>query len=241
MQVRSKEEILEAMQDDFNFPVPVYEGTLTHAIFSCVANAIEREYTIKNEEEKQIFLVDARGEFLDQRASEYGYDRKDGEVASGYLTFEGSPGQLIPTELVLMCNGLEFVVSEGGQIGEREGRAYVKAKNVGVAGNIKAGSEFTCESLQFDRIFNENNLKNGVDRESDEDFYTRVFYTQRNKGTSGNEDHYNEWAKSIDGVVDAKTTGEKNGPGTVEVVVAGKENVVSEDIPKCIPASYMYY
>lgn len=231
MKVRSKDEILDSMISNFKLDIPVYEGTLTYAIFSSVANAIAREYTIKDEEEKQVFLVDGRAEFLDKRASEFGYDRKDGELASGSVVFVGSPGTLIKDGLIIKCNSLEFVVSEGGSISsEGEGRAIVKALEVGSAGNIKAGSDFTCEEIEFDRIFNENDFKNGIDVESDEDFYTRVFYTQRNKGTSGNEDHYNEWAKSIDGVVDAKTTGEKNGPGTVEVVVAGKENVVSEDI-----------
>ncbi len=230
MKVRSKDEILDSMISNFKLDIPVYEGTLTYAIFSSVANAIAREYAIKDEEEKQVFLVDGRAEFLDKRASEFGYDRKDGELASGSVVFAGAPGTLIKDGLIIKCNGLEFVVAEGGSISsEGEGRAIVKALEVGSAGNIKAGSDFTCEEMEFDRIFNENEFKNGIDIESDEDFYTRFFYTQRHKGTTGNEDHYNEWAKSVDGVVDAKTKGLKDGPGTVEVVVAGKNNVVNED------------
>lgn len=230
MKVRAKEEILDSMVSNFKLPIPVYEGTLTYSIFSSVANAIAREYAIKDEEEKQIFLVDGRTEFLDKRASEFGYDRKDGELASGSVVFVGTPGTLLKDGLVVKCNGLEFVVSEGSEISsEGEGRAIVKAMEVGSSGNIKAGSDFTCEEIEFDRIFNENDFKNGVDIESDEDFYTRFFYTQRHKGTTGNEDHYNEWAKSVDGVVDAKSKGLKYGSGTVEVVVAGKNNVVDED------------
>lgn len=230
MRVRSKKEILETMISNFNMDIPVYEGTITHAIFSSVANAIAREYSIKSEEEKQIFLVDGRSEFLDKRAGEFGYDRKDGEHASGSLVFVGTPGTLLKVGLLVKCNGLEFAISEGGEItSEGEGKATVKALLVGSAGNIRAGSDFTCEEMEFDRIFNENDFINGIDVESDEDFYSRFFYTQRHKGTTGNEEHYTEWAKSIDGVLDAKTTGLKNGHGTVEVVISGKKNVVDED------------
>ncbi|WAW14741.1 baseplate J/gp47 family protein [Peptostreptococcus equinus] len=230
MQVRNKEEILESMISNFALDIPVYEGTITHAIFSAVALAIEREYSIKDEEEKQIFLVDGRYEFLDKRVSEFGYLRKEGEQAHGEVIFSGEIGYLIKDGLVISCNGLDFVVSEGGVIEENgEGKAIVKAIEVGAAGNIKAGSDFTCESHNFERIFNENDFINGIDIESDEDYYARFLFTQRHKGISGNVDHYDEWARSVDGVKNSKTTDLKYGPGTVEVIVAGKDNVVSEE------------
>lgn len=233
MIVRGKEEILESMLSNFSLQIPVYEGTITHAIFSSVANAIAREYSIKDEEEKQIFLVDGRTEFLDKRASEFGYDRKDGEPAVGDVIFQGDTGTLVKEELLIKCNGMDYRVVKGCTIGEnREGRAVAMASNVGADGNIKAGSEFTCESQRFERIFAENDFKNGIDIETDEDFYTRFFYTQRHKGTSGNEEHYDEWAKSVDGIIDAKTTGLKNGAGTVEVVVSSKNNTVDGDTIK---------
>ncbi|MBC2576587.1 baseplate J/gp47 family protein [Peptostreptococcus canis] len=229
MKVRSKDEILNSMIDNFSLPYPVYEGTITHAIFSTVANAIAREYSIKDEEEKQIFLIDSRNEFLDKRAWEFGYDRKNGEFASGELTFEGTQGIVIPIGLKLKCNGIDFEVSESGQINdEGEGNAYVICTQLGNKGNIKAGTEFICDDMDFNKIYNANDLVGGIDIESDEDFNTRFFHTQRHKGTSGNEEHYEEWAKEVDGVTDAKATGLKNGNGTVEIVIAGKNNVVDE-------------
>lgn len=230
MKLRSKEDILSSMINNFNMDIPIYEGTITHAIFSSVANAIAREYTIKDEEEKQIFLVDGRNNFLDKRAWEFGYDRKEGKNARGIITFVTASTEIVPEGLTISCNGVDFVTLHAGQLSENSVDIHIMAVNVGSAGNIKAESNFKCEEMYFERIYNKEDLTGGIDIESDEDFNTRFFYTQRNKGTSGNEDHYNEWAKEVDGVVDSKTTGLKYGNGTVEVVVAGANNVVSSEV-----------
>ena len=235
MHVRTKEELLNLMIENFDYDIDVYEGTLTYAIFSTVASAIEREYTIKDEEEKDIFIRDGHNKFLDERITEFGYERKDGEYAVGQVTFEGcQPNAWIPTDLELFCNGMKFIVIQEDARANEEGigKAMIRSEEVGLNKNIDSGQIFTTDKFSCNRIYNENAITGGVDNESDDDLRTRFFYTQRHKGTSGNVYHYEEWSKEVTGVDKAKVNPLKYGEGTVEVVVSGKSDKVTEDVLK---------
>ena len=233
MIVRSREELRNSMIDAFEMDIPVFEGTITYAIFSAVANAIAREYVIKDEEQKSVFVRSASGDFLDKRVEEFGYSRKIGTPSEGIIRIEGLPsGIFIDLDTELVCeNGMTFNI-EGGittdDTGIVESKAY--SKEIGFDRNIPAGLDFQTTEFNYDRIYNPEEFKGGLDTETDDDLKARFFHTQKNKGNAGNENHYEEWAKEVVGVYNAKATGEKEGAGTVELVVSDKNNTSDEEL-----------
>lgn len=232
MRVRNRDEILDSLIE--NFPIediPLYEGTFVYTLLSTLATAIEREYVIKDEEHKQIFIEDGYDEFLDKRVAEFGYTRKQGSNSSGVLTFIAPQGHIIPADLKVYCNGVEFELETTATVGA-DGECDINASSVdfGYNTNIKAGSDFTSEDKTIVRIFNKNNFVGGLDRENDEDLRTRFFYTQAHKPTSGNIYHYEKWAMDIDGVTKVKVKPLWNGNGTVKVIVSGKNGALEDDI-----------
>lgn len=235
MIVRSREELRNSMINAFEMDIPVFEGTITYAIFSAVANAIAREYVIKDEEQKSVFVRSASGDFLDKRVEEFGYSRKLGSPSKGILKIEGLPQeQNIPEETILKCeNGMDFYILGTTYVkDEDEGVIEIEAYSteIGFDRNIPAGLDFQTTEFNYDRIYNPDAFKGGLDTETDDDLKARFFHTQKNKGNAGNENHYEEWAKEVVGVYNAKATGEKEGAGTVELVVSDKNNTSDEEL-----------
>lgn len=66
-------------------------------------------------------------------------------------------------------------------------------------------------------------LMSGEDEEETEDFRTRYFSLVRTPTTSGNANHYRQWALEVPGVGDAKIYPLWDGPGTVKVVIVDND------------------
>lgn len=64
------------------------------------------------------------------------------------------------------------------------------------------------------------NIKDGIDIETDEHLRERYFKSIREPATSGNVYHYSKWALEVPGVGAAKVFPLHEGPGTVKVVIA---------------------
>ena len=70
--------------------------------------------------------------------------------------------------------------------------------------------------------------------ETDEELRERFFEVIRRPATSGNIYHYEQWAKEIDGINQARVKPLWNGNGTVKVIVSNDNSIVSEEIvAKC--------
>ena len=81
------------------------------------------------------------------------------------------------------------------------------------------------------KLVNETEFTNGVDIETDEDLRKRFVKVVNNPSTSGNKNHYAEWALEVNGVGRATVYPLWNGNGTVKVMIVGNDNKpVSEDI-----------
>jgi len=69
-------------------------------------------------------------------------------------------------------------------------------------------------------VTNEDASQGGSDPETDAALLARLYARLRQPATSGNADHYQQWALSVPGVGAAKVLPLTNGPGTVKVLIA---------------------
>ncbi len=199
------------------------DGSFSRDIIN--ANSIEFE----NAYAEMGLIVDASradtswGEYLTKLCSEYGVDRKAATRASGLVTFSGTARTVIPEgTLIQTYSGTQFQTDEDIVIGE-SGTESVNATAIlaGSSGNVEAGSiiQIPISIVGVASVTNEKAMTGGYNAESDEDLRARYYEMIRTPATSGNANHYHEWAMSVTGVGAAKVKPLWNGPGTVEVLI----------------------
>lgn len=236
------EVIKDRMLNDENIKktgIAVNEGSLVNSILSAKAVDEAKLYITMGNVFNLVFIEETFNEFLDKRINEFGIYRKTGDRAVGDVLFTGEVGTVITNGLIIKANGLEYSVIKDLVLTDNplDNVSPVQANDVGVAYNVPDGTEFTIDTVidGLKSITSQGDIKGGIDPETDEEFRTRFYETQRNNATSGNVAHYEQWAKEVDGVYNAKVTPLWNGAGTVKVAIIGKENkpVSPEIIERC--------
>lgn len=198
--------------------------------------AAEELARFKNNGLKNILLSrfpqTAIGEDLDACGLEDGVSRKGAEYAIQLIQIEGTEGTFIEKDRILCTaateeeQSVEFKVDEDTIIDNTE-IAYLKATCTvaGIIGNVALGKiKIMAKSMVgIKTISNIEIIKKGVDIEEDESYRERILDYVRNPGTSGNVNHYRQWALSVAGVGAVKVFPLWNGNGTVKVVIADTE------------------
>lgn len=217
----------------------VNEGSITNSIVSALSVEEAKLYIDMMNLFRLAFIEEGFYDYLDKRVNEFGIYRKEGEFATGEVEFKGDIGTRIDNGSIIRINGLDYSVIKDIVISEtiEENKSPIQANEVGVQYNVPIGSVFLMaeEITGLESIVATTEVEGGIDRETDEELRTRFYETQRNNATSGNVAHYEQWAKEVDGVYNAKVTPLWNGPGTVKVAIAGRNNkpVSEEIIEKC--------
>lgn len=217
----------------------VNEGSITNSIVSALSVEEAKLYIDMMNLFRLAFIEEGFYDYLDKRVNEFGIYRKEGEFATGEVEFEGTVGTRIDNGSIIRINGLDYSVIKDIVISEttEENKSPIQANEVGVQYNVPIGSVFLMaeEITGLESIVATTEVEGGIDRETDEELRTRFYETQRNNATSGNVAHYEQWAKEVDGVYNAKVTPLWNGAGTVKVAIAGRNNkpVSEEIIEKC--------
>lgn len=170
------------------------------------------------------FVDETSGRFLDKNAAGYGITRKPGTAASVLLTFTGSVGTTIPAgTLCVTQDGLGFATDEALTLGE-DGRGTVTATAdaVGTAYNVPAGAIISTQQAVsgVTSLTNEEAAAGGTDPETDTALFARLDAYKKTPPTSGNEQHYHQWALEVNGVGAASVIRCWDGPGTVKVIIA---------------------
>lgn len=93
----------------------------------------------------------------------------------------------------------------------------------GVIGNIDTGVLTSLDNVSSVIATLGAIETTGTDEESDDDFRKRALTMLRRPSTSGNVNHYKQWALEVNGIGDAKVFPLWNGPGTVKVVIVNSE------------------
>lgn len=227
---KTAEALLDAMLENAPDDVDKREGSVVYDLLAPAAIEFSLAYTELDTLLLLAFADTAEGELLDRRVAEFGLTRKPAVKATGQVTFTGPEGTVIPAGTRLVTGGVEpiyFVTTAEATITGGTATVSAEAEEGGAKGNVAAG-EITSlavgESLfGVVSVTNPQPFDGGADTESDDDLRARFFDRVRKPVTSGNANHYRQWALEVAGVGDAKVYPVANGPGTVKVVLLDPE------------------
>jgi len=222
---KTKQAILQQMLDATPAGIDKREGSITWDMLSPAAVQMAQAYIELDNVLELVFAETSNGEFLEMRTAELGVERKPALRAVGQLKFTGPVGTFIPVGTRASTTSIEpvlFETTQNGTIGP-DGFVIVNARAVegGVQGNISAGAVTVVVGnlAGIVNVINEDSFNGGVDRESDEELLARYYQRVRQPGTSGNKNHYLQWAKEVPGISDAQVYPLWDGPLTVKVIV----------------------
>ena len=226
------EVIKQRILDNINIDIDKREGSFTSNMVSPLSQELAKAYINMSDILSLGFIEDNFDTFLDKRVSEFGVYRKQGSKAIGEIKVEGKDGATIENGTIIKANDLYFTVLNDIEL-PNDNTIYVEANEVGYKYNLLPNTEFELveKNDKVTKLINEVEFANGVDVESDEDLRKRFIKVVNNPSTSGNKNHYEEWALEVNGVGRAMVYPLWNGNGTVKVMIVGNDNKpVSEDI-----------
>ena len=226
------ETIKQRILDNINIDIDKREGSFTSNMVSAISVELAKAYINMGDILSLGFIEDTFDTYLDKRVSEFGVYRKEGIKAIGEIKVEGKDGAVITNGTLVKANDLYFTVLNDIEL-PTDNILYVEANEVGYKYNLLANTEFELieKNDKVTRLVNEVEFTNGVDVETDEDLRKRFVKVVNNPSTSGNKNHYEEWALEVNGVGRAIVYPLHNGNGTVKVMIVGNDNKpVSEEI-----------
>ncbi len=199
-------------------------------------------YSKLNYIKKQMFVQTAFGESLDNHALERGLERKASVKSKGVLTF--SRTNALPYDITVpagtVCctgspeNGIRFeTVNEGVLVA---GTTYVDVEAVSLEGGKDKNVSSRTITIMVSPpsgityVTNNSRFSGGVDEESDEELRERIIDSYKNVSNGTNVAFYKSEALKYDGVFSASVIPRARGTGTVDIYVAGKGELVSEDL-----------
>ena len=226
------EVIKQRILDNINIDIDKREGSFVSNMAGPIAEELAKAYINMGDILSLGFIDDTFDTYLDKRVSEFGVYRKEGVKATGEIKVEGKEGTVITNGTLIKTNDLYFTVLNDIEL-PNDNILYVEANEVGYKYNLLANTEFELveKNDKVTRLVNEADFINGVDVETDEDLRKRFVKVVNNPSTSGNKNHYEEWALEVNGVGRAIVYPLHNGNGTVKVMIVGNDNKpVSEEI-----------
>jgi len=168
------------------------------------------------------FAGTAVGEFLDRKAADYGLERKPAIKAVRKIETTGPVD--IGTRWGL--EGTTYVITE--KISDTEYKA--ECEQPGEIGNQYTGELENIDNVSGVTATLADIIVSGEDEETDENFRLRILTYLQRPATSGNADHYRQWALEVPGVGDAKVFPLWNGPGTVKVLIVDSNKEIDETL-----------
>ena len=229
--------IRQRMLDNMSNDIDKREGSFVSNMVSPVGTEFAKYYMELDNILAIMFLEDATNEFLDKKVYDFGIERKQGTFSKGYIKIIGENGTHIPQHSeVLSQGGLIFFTMSDVWIDEGVAIVEVEASNIGDEYNLMPNSidKFNKEIYGVASVTNEEEFVEGTNSETDKELRERFFEIIRRPATSGNIYHYEQWAKEVDGINQARVKPLWNGNGTVKVIVSNDNNIVdAEIVQKC--------
>ena len=103
-------------------------------------------------------------------------------------------------------------------------------RTAGEIGNQYAGELENIDNVSGVTATLADIIVSGEDEETDENFRLRILAYLQKPATSGNADHYRQWALEVPGVGDAKVFPLWNGAGTVKVIIVDSNKEIDETL-----------
>lgn len=226
----SANDIHKRMIDNAPSNVNTIEGDLFWSNTRPVADEVARikNITLVNILKSRFPQTATNPEDLNLCGEEDGISRKQADYAIQKMKFVGSVGTPIPVDRIVCTEAteenksIEFKLLETVTIAVN-GEITVNAQctEVGIIGNVPLGEiKILAKSLNgIASVSNVEIVQKGVDVEDNETYRQRMLEKNKKPITSGNIYQYEEWAKEVTSVGDAKCFPLWNGRGTVKVVI----------------------
>lgn len=217
------------------------EGSYTYDVVSPTSFEIWRVLMTLDELISAFYVDEYSGHYLDDHADLLGLARRVGTKAAAVMNFTGRSGLTIPAGTAFFtAAGLEFDLVYDVVLADGVGTGYLLAAQVGDKYNVDAGEiEQILRNISGLESYANEPAIGGTDPESDAALFGRIDHHRKNPSTSGNENHYKEWALSCDGVGAVKVTKLWNGPGTVRVLLADYDQQPVDDAVVAACAAYI--
>lgn len=214
-----KQRVFDALTTD----IDTREGSYTNDLAAPIALELWKIYQTLNGLIPIMYPDETSGEYIDKKCAYYGIERKAGTKAAVTLTTSGKTGTTVPKGAVfLTAENLRFVTDESVTFVETSAQVAATAAEVGSEYNVGAG-EITRQLSSISgvtSVTNEQSAQGGSDPETDAALLARLYARLQQPATSGNVNHYKQWALSASGVGAAKVMPLANGAGTVKVLIA---------------------
>jgi baseplate J-like protein len=222
-----KEMILERM---LNYTDSGYDKSAGGFIFDVekpVSIELETYHTRLDNINDRHFADTSSGIYLDKYVADYGMKRKSATYATGEVTFFGSPGAKISIgDRVSDLSGTIFYTTDEGIIGD-DGQCTVAIQCAGATskGNVLARkiTKMPITLKNITSVTNDKPTHGGSDTETDDELRERFYDRQEHSNIYGSASWYEDEAKSIDGVGDAKCIPLWNGGGTVRIIIVAAD------------------
>lgn len=232
-----REELLQDMKDYYentiNGVASDVEGTFVGDALAAAAVEGETARAEMSLIVQSAFAQTSWGEYLTYRAAEFGIDRKLAVNAKGTVTVKGNG--IIPVgALFATQDGVQFQATKEVNV-NASADVPVEAVIAGTSGNVQADTikKIPVTIAGISSVTNSEAMTEGYDEETDDALRERLLFHVRNPITSGNMNHYREWAESVEGVGAAQVIPLWDGNGTVKVYIINDEkDRASDDLIK---------
>ncbi len=220
---RTDENIKQEMLDMIDADVLKMAGTFTNDILSPSSIKQAEIYMELSYLATKLDIETLEGEELEMIINQRtGIKRRQATKAKGQVTFKGDIGAIIDKGTIISNRLVQYETLEEVVIGE-DGTVSVNIQCLeeGSNGNALANTitEFTVAIPGITEVYNENDILEGYDAETDDSLLQRYYEYVRIPATSGNVYHYIHWAKEVEGVGDVKVTPIWQGMNTVKVTI----------------------
>ena len=193
----------------------------------------------------QMFPQTATGERLDLHAIQKGITRKSATKATGTLTFGRSNALSYNVSIPIgtVCStvdtdGTKYITTAEAVLKAGKTSVDVTAEAV-VGGVIGNTSKETITVLitppsGISSVINKANFAGGTDAESDEELRRRICWAYSMPSNGTNSAFYRDYVLSFNDVYSVNVVPRARGIGTVDIYVAGKGKVLSDEIIETI-------
>jgi len=218
-----KKKFLDALADTYDKT----EGTVLNDL--ATANAISNEHFYiewANLKDSLDYRV-ATGSDLTTLALNFGIYRKEASYAEGYVTFNGTAGTTIPKSFVVANDTVEYTTDAPALLDATGAvTTLVTATVAGTVGNTPANTivNIPISMVGLNSVTNGLSFSDAQNEETDKDLRDRIDYSLRYPATSGNANHYFQWASEVSGVGGVRVIVKPLGAGSMKIAIVDTNN-----------------
>ena len=185
------------------------------------------------------FAATSDGVHLEHKVAEQGLTRKPATYAEGSVRISGTVGSAVSKGIKVSSDLAIYTVRESAVIPSAGYiTVVVRCDTAGAVGNVPVGAikDFPVSISGLSALTNTAATTGGYNTETDDELRERYFEKVSSPATSGNKQHYINWAKEVPGVGDVRVLPLWNGKGTVKVIIinANKQPAETSLINKVI-------